>query len=133
MKPSLWDLKLFPKRTVYASLNDHEAIPMGFETSKNRRRKDSKSHHEAIPMGFETITLESRENGWLDIMKPSLWDLKLINNGQPSEEELIMKPSLWDLKHFSGVLLLTKAQIMKPSLWDLKLRLDTWREQIRES
>ena len=54
----------------------HEAIPMGFETFYRRGCLYPDSYHEAIPMGFETDTVDESETIG-EIMKPSLWDLKL--------------------------------------------------------
>ncbi len=99
MKPSLWDLKPVIPSCSATLTENHEAIPMGFETTSTSR----------------TILQMCR------IMKPSLWDLKHpygIDNKSPKG---IMKPSLWDLKHGNAIDDATfAALIMKPSLWDLK-------------
>ena len=78
MKPSLWDLK--PTSPLIRSIWiwHHETIPMGFETMlKPILRDDTGKHHETIPMGFETASKRHLKAAVHDIMKPSLWDLKL--------------------------------------------------------
>ena len=57
----------------------------------------SSGNHEAIPMGFETKR-ESKIQHSPQIMKPSLWDLKLPMAVNDDRRSWIMKPSLWDLK-----------------------------------
>ncbi len=81
--------------------------------------------------------------GLVNIMKPSLWDLKLGTIALKDDFFQIMKPSLWDLKLYWFVsagandtdheaipmgfetrsyrLHRRTLLIMKPSLWDLKL------------
>ena len=53
MKPSLWDLKLQKNKGDLMKLQNHETIPMGFET-------------------FVGLVIDLH----FGIMKPSLWDLK---------------------------------------------------------
>ena len=59
-------------------VGDHEAIPMGFETDIKSGISSLSDDHEAIPMGFETNSRIAPTIPYLSIMKPSLWDLKLV-------------------------------------------------------
>ena len=58
MKQSLWDLKLTEVKEEIKGDNNHEAIPMGFETDISFNYNYIYTYHEAIPMGFETICSE---------------------------------------------------------------------------
>ena len=75
MKQSLWDLKLALSPCPLSRLRDHEAVPMGFETSEN--------------VAFPDLHM---------IMKQSLWDLKQHFPLPVVIQRSIMKQSLWDLK-----------------------------------
>ncbi len=76
MSTSLWDLKL-DKRALHKQFEDHEHIPMGFETKLFGFKKILKYiDHEHIPMGFETAKYPASDTNRWRIMSTSLWDLK---------------------------------------------------------
>ena len=77
MKSSLWDLKHGEKKENEIKSQNHEIIPMGFETPRSQARHTPSANHEIIPMGFETSFLYGFFYRCYFIMKSSLWDLKL--------------------------------------------------------
>jgi len=55
---------------------------MGFETKDHLGYPTIGYDNKAVPMGFETKSLSLLRGLWLDIIKQSLWDLKLWRNFQ---------------------------------------------------
>ena len=56
----------------------NKAVPMGFETQDELCVYFCEIDNKAVPMGFETCTLHKRRFTECQIIKQSLWDLKLM-------------------------------------------------------
>ncbi len=121
LKQSLWDLKLQTEEIEKCSFWFWSS-PYGIWNLLQLPYHILQINFEAVPMGFETSVLPSNIDTIRNILKQSLWDLKLWGElGDIGAPPCILKQSLWDLKHIGRFNDYQNLDlILKQSLWDLK-------------